>query len=170
MCAGEQTFRPASCDLETGGTIKKILFLAVVALSVTACVGTPWVITASSDRAARPERNVSQAPNDSVLLGEQDVDFKVDHDKINVRGYEGSFRSLFFLVEKNDIELFDLVVVFENGDRQRIDTRLVFNEGSRSRLIDLNGGERRIKSIQFTYRTVGTWAEGKARVAVYGVK
>jgi hypothetical protein len=48
--------------------------------------------------------------------------------------------------------------------------RLIFNEGSRSRLIDLNGRERRINSIQFTYRTLGSWQEGKARVVVYGVK
>jgi hypothetical protein len=149
--------------------MKQIMLLAVVALSVTACVGTPWVITASSDGAARPERTATRAPNNSVLLGEQEVDFRVDRDKIDVRRYEGSFRSLFFLVEKNDIELFDLVVVFENGERQNIDTRLIFNEGSRSRMIDLNGGERRIKSIQFTYRTVGSRHEGKARVAVYGV-
>ena len=111
-----------------------------------------------------------RAPRDSVLLGEREVDFKVDRDKIDVRRYEGSFRSLFFLVEKNDIELFNLVVVFENGERQNIDARLIFNEGSRSRLIDLNGRERRIKSIQFTYKTVGTRQEGKARVTVYGVR
>jgi len=73
-------------------------------------------------------------------------------------------------VEKNDIELFDLVVDFGNGQRQSINTRLVFNEGSRSRQIDLDGRERRIRSIQFTYKTVGSWQEGRARVAVYGVK
>jgi hypothetical protein len=73
-------------------------------------------------------------------------------------------------VEKNDLELFNLVVIYENGERQGIETRLIFNEGSRSRLIDLVGGERRIKSIQFTYRTIGTWQEGKARVVVYGVR
>ena len=149
--------------------MKQILLLAAVALAVTACAGTPWVITASSDRAARPERTVTQPPSESVLLGDQEVDFKVDRDKIEVRRYEGSFRSLFFLVEKNDIEIFNLVIVFENGERQNIDTRLIFNEGSRSRMIDLNGGERRIKSIQFTYKTVGAREEGKARVAVYGV-
>jgi hypothetical protein len=143
--------------------MKKILFLAVIALSVTSCAGTPWFITASS-------RNVSGAPRDSVLLGEQEVDFRVDHDKIDVQRHEGSFRALFFQVEKNDIELFNLVVTFENGERQEIETRLIFNEGSRSRLIDLDGRERRIKSIQFTYRTVGTWQEGKARVVVYGVR
>lgn len=120
--------------------MKQILLLAAIALSVTACVGTPWVVTASSDKAARPEQTASQAPSDSVLLGEQEVDFRVDRDKIDVRRYEGSFRSLYFLVEKNDIEIFNLVIAFENGERQNIDTRLVFNEGSRSRMIDLNGG------------------------------
>lgn len=104
------------------------------------------------------------------MLGEQEVDFKVDHDTIAVRDYQGSFGSLFFVVEKNDIELFNLVIDFGNGEKQSVNTRLVFNEGSRSRLIDLNGRDRRIKSIQFTYKTVGTWQEGKARVVVYGVK
>jgi hypothetical protein len=150
--------------------MRKILFLGVVALSVTSCMNTPWVITASSDRTARPDRNAPWAPRDSVLLGEQEVDFRVDHDTIAVRSYEGSFTSLFFYVEKNDIELFNLLIIYANGENQKIDMRLIFNEGSRSRLIDLNGRERRINSIQFTYRTLGSWQEGKARVVVYGVK
>jgi hypothetical protein len=104
------------------------------------------------------------------MLGEQEVDYRVDHDTIAVGNHEGSFRALYFVVEKNDIELFNLVIDFGNGEKQAMNTRLVFNEGSRSRLIDLNGRERRIKSIQFTYKTVGTWQEGKARVVVYGVK
>jgi hypothetical protein len=149
--------------------MRKFLFLAVVALSVTSCAGSPWVITASSDKATRSDRVVTQAPSDSVLLGDQEVDFRVDRDKIDVRRYEGSFRSLYFLVEKNDIEIYNLVITFENGERQNIETRLVFNEGSRSRTIDLNGGDRRITSIEFTYKTVGARQEGKARVAVYGV-
>jgi hypothetical protein len=154
--------------------MRKILFLAAVALSVAACAGAPWVVTASSDRSShsdRPPRSDRPAPpRDSVMLGEQEVDYRVDHDTIAVRNHEGSFRALFLVVEKNDIELFNLVIDFGNGEKQVVDTRLVFNEGSRSRLIDLNGRERKIRSIQFTYKTVGTWQEGKARVAVYGVK
>lgn len=148
--------------------MRKILFLAAVALSVTACAGTPWFVSVSSDRSGHSDRPAP--PRDSVMLGEQEVDFKVDHDTIAVRDYQGSFGSLFFVVEKNDIELFNLVIDFGNGEKQSVNTRLVFNEGSRSRLIDLNGRDRRIKSIQFTYKTVGTWQEGKARVVVYGVK
>jgi hypothetical protein len=109
-------------------------------------------------------------PEGSVMLGERMVDFRADHDVISVGNYEGFFRAISFQVEKNDIELFNLVVVYGNGEREKIGTRLVFHEGSRSRVVDLPGGKRRIKSIQFTYKTVGTWAEGRARVLVYGVK
>jgi hypothetical protein len=151
----------------------KIYLLAAVAMSMVACAGTPWVITASSDRSApsdRPARSERAVPpGGSVMLGEQDVDFNVDHDSIDVGNHEGSFRALFFTVENNDIELFNIVVEFGNGERQSINSRLVFNEGSRSRQIDLNGGDRRIRSIRFTYKTIGSWRDGKAHVSVYGV-
>ena len=133
--------------------MKRILFLAAVALSVTSCMTGPLVI-----------------PPGSVPLGERTVNFKADHDVIGVGAYSGTFRSLFFVVEKNDVELFNVVVVYGNGERERFDTRLVFQEGSRSRVLDLRGGKRIIRSIQFTYRTIGTWADGRARVVVYGVR
>jgi hypothetical protein len=141
--------------------MKKILFLAAVALAVTSCMTVPVPARGGGGGGAASGR---------VLLGERTVNFKADHDVIGVGAYSGTFRSLYFLVEKNDVELFNIVVVYGNGDREKFDTRLIFREGSRSRALDLRGGKRIIKSIQFTYRTVGTWADGKARVVVYGVK
>jgi len=132
--------------------MRKFLLLAVVAALVSSCTTVP------------------PAPTQSVLLGERVVSFKADHDTIAVGNYEGAFKSLFFKVEKNDIELFNLVIVYGNGEKQKLETRLIFNQGSRSRMINLNAGKRRIKTIQFTYKTVGTWQDGKARVVVYGVK
>ncbi len=113
--------------------------------------------------------SVSQ-PSQRVLLGERMVAFKADHDVIEVGRYEGTFHSLVIFVEKNDVELFNLVVVYGNGERERFDTRLVFNEGSRSRALQFAGGQRRIRDIEFTYRTMGTWMEGRAHVLVYGVR
>ena len=133
--------------------MKKILFLVAMALSVTSCVTVGVLV-----------------PSGAVPLGERAVNFKSDHDVIEVGAYQGAFRSLSFVVEKNDIELFNVVIVYGNGEREKFDTRLHFREGSRSRVLDFHGGKRIIKSIQFTYRTVGTWAEGKARVAVYGIR
>jgi hypothetical protein len=151
----------------------KTYLVAAMAMSMVACAGTPWVITASSDRSAASDRPAhverTVPPRDSVMLGEQDVDFNVDHDSIDVGGRAGSFRALYFVVENNDIELFNIVVDFGNGERQSINSRLVFNQGSRSRQIDLEGRDRRIKSIRFTYKTVGAWQDGKAHVSVYGV-
>ncbi len=143
--------------------MRKILLLAAVALSLSACGTIPPAVAGAP------------APKDNVLLGERVVNFKADHDTIVVGNYEGtfregSFRSLFFKVEKNDIELFNLVILYGNGETQRLETRLIFKEGSRSRLIDFANGKRRIKTIQFTYKTVGTWQDGRARVVVYGVK
>jgi hypothetical protein len=113
---------------------------------------------------------VPMIPSDRVLLGERSVDFKADHDVIPVGAYEGLFKSLVFVVEKNDVEIFNIVLTYGNGERQKIDTRLVFSADSRSRVIQFDGGKRRIKTIAFTYKTVGNWAAGKARVVVFGVR
>jgi hypothetical protein len=131
--------------------MKRMLILAALALPLAACVTVP------------------QPPGPQVL-GERTVDFRTDHDVISVGGAEGPYRALSFQVEKNDVEIFNIVVVYGNGEKERIDTRLVFREGTRSRVVDLHGGKRRIKDIEFTYRTVGKRHEGKARVVVYGVR
>jgi hypothetical protein len=131
--------------------MKRILLSILVAFSLASCMAIA-------------------APPQSVFLGDRTVAFRGDHDVITVGNNEGTFRSLYFVVRRNDVELANLVVVYGNGERERINTRLIFNEGSRSRVIDLQGARRRIQSIQFNYKTVGTWADGRALVAVYGVR
>jgi hypothetical protein len=113
---------------------------------------------------------VSAAPKDAFLLGERRVDFHADHDTIDVGNYEGWFKSVYFEVERNNVELFNMVIVYGDGQRERVDTRLIFDDRTRSRVIRLQGGERRIRSIEFSYKTVGNWLEGRARILVYGVK
>ena len=105
-----------------------------------------------------------------VLLGERIVAFKADHDVVQVGRYEGNFRSLIIVVEKNDIELYNVVVVYGNGERDKFKTRYVFRGGTRSRDMQFAAGQRRIRAIEFTYKTVGDWQDGRARVLVYGVR
>ncbi len=109
-------------------------------------------------------------PRNAVRLGERMVDYHADHDVIPVGAYDGWFKDIVVFVEKNNIEMFNLVVTYANGQRQTFDTRLVFDEGTRSRVLHLEGGKRRIRDIAFTYRTVGMWREGRARVVVYGIR
>jgi hypothetical protein len=114
--------------------------------------------------------STTDLPRDTVKLGEQEVNFKADHDVIQVGAYQGSFKALFFVVHLNNIQLYDLVVTYGNGDKEKFDTRLTFDEGTRSRALPLDGGNRQIQQISFTYKTVGDWVDGKARVMVYGIK
>ena len=132
--------------------MKKLLLLSALALALASCI-TYGVV-----------------PHDRVLLGSRYVGFSRERDAIDVGNYEGRFRSLYFEVERNDIEIFNIVIVYGNGERERVETRLVFDQGTRSRIIGFEGGERRIRAVEFSYKTVGTWLEGRARILVYGLR
>lgn len=108
-------------------------------------------------------------PTGSVMLGERVESFGEDHDRFVVRPHDGNFRSLYFVVDDRDVEIYDFVVIYADGQRERYDSRLVFGPGARSQTFALRGGSRRIQSIEFRYRTRGRWADNRAHVAVYGV-
>jgi len=105
-----------------------------------------------------------------VTLGEQYIPYKGESAIINVGDSDAFYRAVYFQVDRSDVEVSNMVIIYGNGERERIKTRLVFKEGSRSRYIKLEGGKRHIKSIEFTYKTIGNWLEGRALFRVYGVK
>ncbi|MEO8549730.1 MAG: hypothetical protein ABI678_07145 [Kofleriaceae bacterium] len=101
-------------------------------------------------------------------LGERTVNGRVDHDKIDVGKYEGKFTKLTMYVEKSDLELLDFEITFGNGERFHPEAKYFFKEGSRTRVIDLPGDERVIKSINLKYRNLR--GGGDAKVEIYGWK
>jgi hypothetical protein len=132
--------------------MKKLPFLAGLSLLVFSCMTGP------------------QIPPDAMVLGQQEVNFKADHDVIQVGAHEGFFRSLYFVVEKKNVQIYNLVITYSNGERESFDSRLVFDSDSRSRNLALDGPQRRIETIAFAYKTVGNWQDGRADVIVYGLK
>ncbi len=101
------------------------------------------------------------------LMGRREVDFRGDHDRIEVGRREGTYRQLELRVEGAPIEMYDMAVTFANGETFKPNLRHRFAEGSRSRVIDLPGDRRAIRRVDFSYRTINR-REGKARVALYG--
>jgi hypothetical protein len=99
-------------------------------------------------------------------LGTRNVNFRGDHD-IVAAGLQGKFRAIRIDVDRADLEMYDIRVHFANGDHFSPGIRHHFREGSWSRTIDLPGGERIIKSIEFWYRTSHR-GEGRANVDVWG--
>lgn len=105
--------------------------------------------------------------DDWELLGRKDVSFLVERDTIDVRESEGRFRVLRIVVEGAPVEIRDIRVTFGDGSAFHPETRLNFAAGSESRSIDLPGGRRVIRKIDFLYRkTSGIFRQ--ATVSVYG--
>ena len=104
-----------------------------------------------------------------VLLGEKEVSFRVERDDLVVGLKEGLFSRLMFEVEKNDLEMIKVQVTYGNGKSDVIPLRHFFKEDSRSRIIDLPGAKRIIRSITFFYKTTGQLVDGRAVIKVYGL-
>jgi hypothetical protein len=100
------------------------------------------------------------------MLGERQVDGRVDKDRVEVGRYEGKFTKLQIVVLDSDLELMDFAVKFGRGAEWRPDMRHAFREGQRTRAIDFPGDERTIKHIEFKYRNLP--GGGRARLQVWG--
>lgn len=86
-----------------------------------------------------------------VALGSRTVAPFGDHDSIRVGAGAGRFNRLRLRVSGNAVFLYDLDVVFTNGQHFDVPVRLLFLPGSTSRIIDLPGNTRHIRRVDFTY-------------------
>jgi hypothetical protein len=102
-------------------------------------------------------------------IGERTVDFARDRDEIMVIGAD-RFSAIKFIVTDAPIDLIDLEVYYESGDKQNINVRTPVLAGKESRVIDLNGGERSLSKIVFVYKTLANQKADKANVEVWGLK
>ena len=102
-----------------------------------------------------------------TLLGEREVDGKLDKDVIQVGNEEGHWSRLIVVVEDSELEMHNVVVTFGNGRQIKPDVSHYFREGQRTRQIHLGEvpGGRRIKDIRFKYSNLP--GGGKAKVVVY---
>lgn len=102
---------------------------------------------------------------DWVMLGERTVDGARDRDMIQVGAREGRYRRIMLVVENSALELFDVEVTFGNGSRFSPHTRHVFGPQTRSRVIDLPGDARFIRSVEFRYGNLP--GGGRARMELW---
>lgn len=108
-----------------------------------------------------------EAKQNWVFLGERTVADTIDHDTIPVTAARGDFRRIQFRVKDHAIQILRLVVHYGNGNPDKIETREMIPAGGESRAIDLKGGDRIIKKIDFWYETKSL-GRNRAIVRVYG--
>ena len=114
----------------------------------------------------RPAPPPAWDPAGWELLGETWVEGKTDADRIHVGKKEGRFTSLMLVVENSDLEMLDMEIEFNNGQKVSPEVRQFFRENTRTRAIDLPGEKRFIKNVTFHYANLP--GGGRARVALYG--
>lgn len=84
------------------------------------------------------------------MLGQSYVNGRVDHDRIRVNRRE-TFRALQLGVRGGAVEFQRVVVHFDNGADHEIEIRDRVVDRGRTRVIDLPGERRRIRSVEFWY-------------------
>ncbi len=103
------------------------------------------------------------------LLGSVQAKFSADHDAISVQGPYDYFRKIKFKVTNAPLDMVRMIVRYDDGAPENIDTRFSIAQGGESRVIDLKGGKRKLKSIEFWYDTKGI-LNGKAELVLFGMK
>lgn len=102
-------------------------------------------------------------------LGERKVGLLGDHDVVRVGRSEGKFRKLKLRVRGNSIQLYDVKVVYANGEVDHIRTREHIREGGETGALDLTGRNRAIERVELTYERQMNF-RGSAYVEVWGLQ
>jgi hypothetical protein len=104
------------------------------------------------------------------LLGSVSAGHSGDHDVIEVKGPSDYYRKLKFKVTNSPLNMNKMIVTYDDhGTPETIDTRSEIPNGGESREIDLKGGKRKIRNVQFWFDTKGI-LNGKAEVTLFGLK
>ncbi|MEO8700144.1 MAG: hypothetical protein ABI867_08875 [Kofleriaceae bacterium] len=120
-----------------------------------------------ADVAPRPVR-VEWDSRGWVLLGEREINGRVDRDRISVGRQEGKFSRLTLVALDSDMELIDFEVKFGRGAPWHPALNHYFREGQRTHAIDFPGDDRSISYIDFKYRNLpGGY---RAKLQVWGFK
>jgi len=85
------------------------------------------------------------------LLGERTVTDRLDHDRIAVTSARGDFRTIKLTVRRAPVDFHRVVVHYARGGDQEIEVRGRIPAGGETRVIDLRGDERVIRSVEFWY-------------------
>ncbi|MFD2600714.1 hypothetical protein [Flavobacterium suzhouense] len=125
-----------------------------------------FIGTVSAQRVARPRGG---SMGNWRVLGTTHARHTADHDAIVVQGPYDNFRKIKFTVRDAPLNIRKMIVTFDGGGVQNIEVRYEIPKNGESREIDLRGGTKSIRRIDFWYDTRGI-LNGTADVTVYGKK
>jgi hypothetical protein len=102
-------------------------------------------------------------------IGEVKADFKMENESIAVMGAD-KFKSILLKVTDAPINIANIEVLYESGDKENFDVKKEMKANSETRVIDLKSPNQEIKKVTFTYKTLPNSKADKAHVELYGLK
>jgi hypothetical protein len=136
---------------------------------ITAFLMAGLIVAAIGTQKQSPLVSQVEAAQNWVFLGERSVGDNLDHDTILVTAARGGFRRIQFRVKDHAINILRLVVHYGNGIPDKIEIRQLIPAGGESRNIDLKGGDRVIRKIDYWYETKSLGRK-RASIKVYGIR
>jgi hypothetical protein len=127
------------------------------------------LVTVFSLTTAFTTSNSSPTKNPGIwfFLGDKKVGFGVDHDVIHFGNWKDDVSQIKLKITDGPLKMYKMIIHFDNGTTQNVEMRNRFAQGSESRVIDLDGGLRHLKKIEFWYETKG-FVRGRSNVNVWG--
>jgi hypothetical protein len=86
-----------------------------------------------------------------VFLGQRHVTDRVEKDSIEVTASEGTFAAIRIAVKRSAVRFVRVTVIYGTGTSDDLELRDVIPAGGQSRVLDLRGGNRVIRRIEFVY-------------------
>ena len=102
-----------------------------------------------------------------TLLGQQQVGFKTEKDRITVGPKEGRFKELLVMVKGASVTIDEMNVTLGNKKEVKLSVAQTLKDGESTKPIDLPGQDRGIRYVDFVYRTAAR-GDGKATLMLYG--
>ena len=141
----------------------RVLTLPAAIVAAGICFSAAPQIAPAADRAVEHKRIEA---GHWVELGSREVDFKSDHDTVNVGKAEGRFTALRIDVADGDLVMEKMKVTFGDGSTFEPKTKAEFKEGQTSQTIDLPNKSHVIKRVDFSYHS--KHKRDKAVIQLYG--
>ena len=125
------------------------------------------VVTASIGCASTGSPDNGSPDTVWTRLGELTVTDRQNGDRFTVGAGRGEFGRIKLTVDRTSVDFDRVIVHFGSGTRQEISLRSTINAGSETRVIDLDGGQRIIRTVEFLY-DANTIRGRTARVRLFG--
>ena len=103
------------------------------------------------------------------IIGTVTAGNKADHDVLTLTNKNDDFRQLKIKVTNSAVNIDRIVVIYDSGEPDKLEVREELKDGGETRPIDLKGGKRSLRKIEFWYDSKG-FLNGKANLTVFGQK